>query len=454
VAADATGRVHLAAQVRNSIDSPTSRPYHEIEAGIRKNGGTGEYGAPIGLFMPQNSAKLTFWGVRGSTPTLERDTWRYGGNTACLELNVAGGPHFILDCGTGLRMLGNHLHALHNRWSRWQGDGGIEAHVLVTHYHWDHIQGLPFFHPFFEAQNRFHLYSFQSKHLGRNSLRQVLEAQFASPYFPIDASMMSATRSYREVEGGEKWEVNGTHVSTAWLNHPQGCLGYRLDTPAGSIVYATDNEPGVREFDNNLRQLAQGADVLIYDAQYSPEQLSSTRKGWGHSCWLEGVKVARETNVRNLILFHHDPDSSSRMVDGFLSAARQEFPCTWAAMEGMSIHLGERGAEVSLPESRLGQRRRLKFSALVTGQTEDGTPFEERATLRDISLQGAYLSLSNRPRLQSEMRVAIETLGEQNRPTMLSLRATVVHCAPARGDNQTGVGLFFIEDAESEPPRD
>ncbi len=407
-----------------------------------------------GPAMPQNSAKLTFWGVRGSTPTLERDTWRYGGNTACLELTVPGGPHFILDCGTGMRMLGNHLHAQHNRWTRWQGDGGIEAHVLVTHYHWDHIQGLPFFHPFYEAQNRFHLYSFQSKHLGRNSLRQVLEAQFASPYFPVDVAMMAAARFFREIEGGEKWEVGGTHISTAWLNHPQGCLGYRLDTPFGSIVYATDNEPGVPEFDSNLRQLAQGADVLIYDAQYSPEQLASTRKGWGHSCWLEGVKIARESKVRNLILFHHDPDSSSRMVDGFLSAARQEFPSTWAAMEGMTVTLGERGVNVALPESRLGQRRRLRFAATVTGEAEDGTSFEEKATLRDISLQGAYLCLSNRPRLQSELRLVIEAAGDQNRASHLALRATVVHCAPGREENQNGIGVFFIEDAESEPPHD
>ena len=403
--------------------------------------------------MPANSAKLRFWGVRGSTPTLERDTWRYGGNTACVELAVAGGPHFILDCGTGLRMLGNHLHAQHNRWSRWDGDGGIEAHILVTHYHWDHIQGLPFFHPFFEAQNKFHLYSFQSKHLGRNSLRQVLEAQFASPYFPIDVSVMTCARSFRELEGGDQWDAGSTHVSTAWLNHPQGCLGYRLDTPGGSIVYATDNEPGSREHDNNLRQLAQGADVLIYDAQYSPEQLASTRKGWGHSCWLEGVKVARETNVKNLILFHHDPDSSSRTVDGFLSAARQEFPCTWAAMEGMSVQLGGGKTNVELPKSRLGQRRRLKFTATVSGTTEDGAAFEERATLRDISLQGAYLSLNTKPRLQSEMRMLIEALGEQDDANPLSLRATVVHCA-STPDKQNGVGVFFIEDGDSEPPRD
>jgi phosphoribosyl 1,2-cyclic phosphodiesterase len=404
--------------------------------------------------MTQNNAKLVFWGVRGSTPTLERDAWRYGGNTPCLELTAPGGSRFILDCGSGLRMLGKALCMLNGRWIEEQGDGGIEAHVLVTHYHWDHIQGIPFFRPFFQAQNRFHFYSFQSKYLGRNSLRQVFEAQVASPYFPVDVSKMTATRFFREVGGGEKWEIHGTHITTAWLNHPQACLGYRLDTPAGSIVYATDNEPGVAEFDNNLRELAQGADVLIYDAQYSPEQLASTRKGWGHSSWLEGVKIARESRVRNLVLFHHDPDSSSRMVDGFLSAARLEFPATWAAMEGMSMTLSERGVDVVLPKSRLGQRRRLRFAATVTGETEDGGRFQEKATVRDLSLQGAYLSLNSQPRLQSEVRVVIETGEDQDRSRLLSLRATVVHCEPGRGKNQNGVGVVFVEDSELEPPRD
>lgn len=404
--------------------------------------------------MTQNVAKLVFWGVRGSTPTVERDSWRYGGNTSCVELTTPGGTRFILDCGTGLRMLGNHLHALNNRWTKWRGDGGIEAHVLVTHYHWDHIQGIPFFHPFFEAQNRFHFYSFQSKYLGRNSLRQVLEAQLAKPYFPVDVTTMAASRFFREVDGGEQWDIEGTHITTAWLNHPQGCLGYRLDTPEGSFVYATDNEPGAPDCDNNLRQLARGADVLIYDAQYSPEQLASTRKGWGHSCWLEGVKIARESKVKNLVLFHHDPDSSSRTVDGFLSAARQEFPSTWAAIEGMSIALNGGSAQVVLPEARLGQRRHLCFTATVSGQTEDGTAFEEKATLRDISVQGAYLCLSNRPRLQSELRVVITSPEDRNGAGALSLRATVTHCEPGRNKDQNGVGVFFIEDAEPEPPRD
>ena len=404
--------------------------------------------------MTQNNAKLVFWGVRGSTPTVERDTWRYGGNTPCLEFTAPGDTHFILDCGTGLRMLGNHLQTRHNRWSRWRGDGGMEAHVLVTHYHWDHIQGIPFFHPFFEAHNRFHFYSFQSKYLGRNSLRQVLESQVASPYFPVDVNSMAASRLFREVEGGEKWEIEGTQVATAWLNHPQGCLGYRLDTAMGSVVYATDNEPGEGQCDSNLRLLAQGADVLVYDAQYSPEQMASVRKGWGHSCWLEGVKIARECKVRNLILFHHDPDSSSNTVDGFLSAARQEFPSTWAAMEGMTVTLNGRGAEITLPESRLGQRRRMRLSATVCGQAEDGTTFEEKAILREVSLQGAYLFLKKRPRLQSELRVMIESAAEPNQASAISLRATVVHCEALRGKEENGVGVFFIEDTEPEPPRD
>lgn len=402
--------------------------------------------------MTQNTAKLVFWGVRGSTPTLERDTWRYGGNTACLEFLAPGGTRFILDCGTGLRMLGNRLRAPNNHWA--ESHEAVEAHVLVTHYHWDHIQGIPFFQPFFEIQNRFHFCSFESESLGRHSLRQVLEAQLAKPYFPVDVSTMKSMRSFREVAGGEAWEVEGVRIRTAWLNHPQGCLGYRLDTTAGSIVYATDNEPGVPEFDENLRGLATGADVLVYDAQYSPEQLATNRKGWGHSSWLEGVKVAREAEVRHLVLFHHDPDSSSRTIDGFLSAARQEFPATWAAMEGMSINLSERGVNLKLPDARLGQRRRLRFSATVSGLCDDGSAFEEKATVRDLSIQGAYLYLHTRPRLQSELRVVIEATGDENRSSVLSLRGAVVYCEGGREKNQNGVGVVFVEDSGLESPRD
>jgi len=396
--------------------------------------------------MPHQLAKLVFWGVRGSTPTLDRDTWRYGGNTPCVEVVAPEGTRIILDCGTGLRTLGN-------RWAA-AGDNPIEAHVLVTHYHWDHIQGIPFFQPFYSAQNQFHFYSFRSDFLGQDSLRQVLEAQLARPYFPVDISVMSAARQFTEIAGGDQFEIGGAVVTARWLNHPQGCLGYRIDTPAGSIVYATDNEPGKPELDESLRRLAEKADVFIYDAQYSPEQLASTRRGWGHSSWLEGVKVARETGARNLVLFHHDPDSSDRVVDGFLSAARQEFRPVWAATEGMAITLSERGVDVLLREARMGQRRRVRFVATVTGQSEEGGAFEEKDTLSDVSLQGAFLVLTHRPRLQSELRVVVEAAGGQNPPSVISLRGTVVHSEPGPEKDKNGVGVVFIEDADSGRPFD
>ncbi|HEY4739148.1 MAG TPA: MBL fold metallo-hydrolase [Candidatus Acidoferrales bacterium] len=391
--------------------------------------------------MSSTETKVVFWGVRGSTPTPHPSSWRYGGNTPCVEVKTSPDTRFILDCGTGLRLLGN-------RWEEKSIEHGIDAHILVTHYHWDHIQGIPFFHPFYQSQNRFHFYSFQSQYLGPESLRKVLEAQVASPYFPVNLSMMTAAREFREIAGGDQFEVNGSRVTARWLNHPQGCLGYRLDTPGGSIVYAPDNEPGVPEFDDNLRQLAAGADVLICDAQFSPEQLATSRKGWGHSSWLECVKLARQAKAQNLFLFHHDPDSSDKMVDGYLLAAREEFKPSWAAMEGMTISLNEKGVDVALRDSRVGQRRRLRFSATISGIGEDGKSFEEKATVRDMSLHGAYLALTNRPALQSDVRVIIEASAADNHPSLLSLRGTVVYTEPATEKYKTGVGVLFVEDED------
>ncbi len=168
--------------------------------------------------MNPPSAKLSFWGVRGSTPTVDPATWRYGGNTPCLELTAPDGRQFILDCGTGLRILGS-------RGASPNGAGAGETHILVTHYHWDHIQGLPFFAPLYVEQNQFRFYSFRSKFLGRDSLKQVFEAQMALPYFPVDLSAMSAKRAFQEVGGGESFTIGATKVITRWLNHPQECLG-------------------------------------------------------------------------------------------------------------------------------------------------------------------------------------------------------------------------------------
>jgi len=397
-------------------------------------------GEPRHSPMPEPSARLGFWGVRGSTPTVDRDTVRYGGNTPCLELLAPDGTRFMLDCGTGMRMLGR-------VWMNSYGVLPADVHVFVTHYHWDHIQGIPFFAPLYSEQNRFHFYSFLSPLLGRNSLRQVLETQMANPFFPVDTSAMTASREFTDITDGDRIDIRGTRITARWLNHPQGCLGFRLETSAGTIVYATDNEPGHAEFDSNLRELAAGADIFINDAQFTPEQIAGSRKGWGHSSWLDGVKIAREVGAKHLVLFHHDPDSSDRDVDTLLGLARQQFQSVWAATEKMVMTLSGGKLEVTLPHRRGGQRRRAFLAASVQGYSEQGGAFEEHTILRDLGLQGAYLDLEHRPRLQSELVVTMVVPGMDDKPEQkLQFRGYVVRAEPGPEPHLTTVGILFTDE--------
>jgi len=384
-------------------------------------------------------AKLSFWGVRGSTPTVDPATWRYGGNTPCLELIAPDGTKIILDCGTGLRMLGS-------RWAAPNGGQAPGTHILVTHYHWDHIQGIPFFSPLYVENNEFHFYSFRSKFLGRDSLKQVFEAQMALPYFPVDMSAMSAKRKFKEVDGGDSFTVGENKITARWLNHPQGCLGFRIETPAGTVAYATDNEPGDAKMDESLRELAAGADIFINDAQFTPEQLETTRKGWGHSSWLEGVKVARQAGAKTLVLFHHDPDSTDRMVDSILRQAREEFDSVFAGSEGMVITLSAPGDPVQahMPGTRTTLRREAQFHAKVCGVTEGGKDFEEETVVRDISLQGALISLKHLPRLQSELQVTMEAPGSDGVHSM-NLRGYVVRIDEGPEKGHVAVGVVFTD---------
>jgi phosphoribosyl 1,2-cyclic phosphodiesterase len=384
-------------------------------------------------------AKLSFWGVRGSTPTVDPATWRYGGNTPCLELLAPDGTQFVLDCGTGLRMLGS-------RWADPDGTRPAETHILVTHYHWDHIQGVPFFAPLYDAHNEFNFYSFRSKYLGRDSLKQVFETQMASPYFPVNISAMAARRKFRELEGGESFQIRENKITARWLNHPQGCLGYRIETPAGTVAYATDNEPGDPALEQSLLELAAGADIFINDAQYTPEQLASTRHGWGHSSWKEGVRVAREAGAKTLVLFHHDPDSTDRAVDTILRNAREEFDSVFAASEGMVITLGAPGEQVQahLPGTRTALRREAQFRARVSGISEGGKAFEEDTLVRDLSLQGALILLAHAPRLQSELLVTMEAPGTNGAQSM-KLRGYVVRIDAVTEKGHSSVGVVFTD---------
>ena len=270
--------------------------------------------------------RLKFWGVRGSTPTPQPENLRYGGNTPCVELRSDSGALLVIDCGSGLRMLGKAL-------VKEFGSQPIQAHILISHFHWDHIQGLPFFIPLYRPSNLFHIHSF---HPHDGSLELALGGQMTNPYFPVDMTAMQACRLYSEI-GGQECQYDDFHVRAGRINHPQGCLGFRIENGGKVIVYATDNEPGKPEGDATVRELSRNADVLIYDAQYTRTELTRTKKGWGHSSWEEGVAIAQSSGVKQLILFHHDPDNDDRAIDELQAHARTTFPNCHAAYEVMDI---------------------------------------------------------------------------------------------------------------------
>jgi phosphoribosyl 1,2-cyclic phosphodiesterase len=272
--------------------------------------------------------RVKFWGVRGSTPTPQAENLRYGGNTSCVEVRL-GDQIFIIDCGTGFRVLGQELE-------REFAGRPLQAHVFVSHFHWDHIQGMPFFRPLYNSPAS--QFIFHSSCRTRR-LEQVMAEQMAAPYFPVDLAHMKAKRNFYDIENGCLPMDDGIKIKTAYLNHPQGCLGFRLETKDGVLVYATDNEPGDAHFDKNVRKLAEGADILIYDAQYLPEEYEAQRRGWGHSHWREAVNVVMESGAKELILYHHDPDHTDEVVDKVVQDARNYYPKVRAAAEGMEIQL-------------------------------------------------------------------------------------------------------------------
>jgi len=269
--------------------------------------------------------RVKFWGVRGSTPTPQAGNLRYGGNTSCVEVRLDDGL-YIFDCGTGFRSLGQQLESEAN-------GKPIQAHIFVSHFHWDHIQGIPFFRPLYEnGQNQFFFHSSRRT----RSLQRVMEEQMASPYFPVNTSEMKAGRNFYDIEEGQAQVENAT-VRAMWLNHPQGCMGFRLETKEGILVYATDNEPGDEVFDKNVRKLAEGADILIYDSQYLPEEYEAKRRGWGHSHWREAVNIVMQSGAKELVLFHHDPDHDDTVIDKVVQEARNYYSRVRAAAEGMEI---------------------------------------------------------------------------------------------------------------------
>ena len=266
--------------------------------------------------------KIRFWGVRGSIAAPGPDTAAVGGNTSCVEL-VCGATRIVLDAGTGLRGLGQELIAQ---------PGPTELTLLLSHYHWDHIQGLPFFVPVYRKDTALTIVGGAN---GVMSVRDTLERQMSAPTFPVRLDEVGARLTTREARLGETFDVGEATVRVAKGNHPGGVMAYRVEHEGKSIVYATDTEHYAC-VDPALRALAEGADVLVYDAQYTPEEYSG-KVGWGHSTWLAGAELARAAGVGTCVLFHHDPMRSDEGVRAIEQQAQALFPRTIAAREGLVI---------------------------------------------------------------------------------------------------------------------
>ncbi len=271
--------------------------------------------------------KVRFWGVRGSIPTPDASTRRMGGNTSCVEV-IADGHEIILDAGSGIRPLGLKLL---------KEGKPVRASLFLTHVHHDHVQGFPFFVPAFIPTTTLKIYGETKNGQG---IKEQLGDVMTAPFFPVPLSAMRAQMEFQEVKEKQTVKV-GQNVSviTARLNHPNGAIGYRIEaTEKGKkrvFVYCTDTEHKA-EPDANVLALAKGADAMAYDSFFTPEEYEA-KKGWGHSTWLEGVKVAKTAKVKRLLLWHHDPAKSDRDMAKILESARKEFKSTLLAYEGLEL---------------------------------------------------------------------------------------------------------------------
>jgi len=269
--------------------------------------------------------EVRFWGVRGSIAVCGPDYMRTGGNTTCVEV-LHEGKRLILDGGTGLRALGDSL-----------GFAPIEATLLFTHVHWDHIQGVPFFTPAFNPAAKL---TFVGTRRDSGTLKDALSAQMQPPRFPITLDALRADIRFVDIEHDAAWEIGPFRITPMDLNHPDGVLSYRIAAGGSTIVFATDVEHG-DGIDDRLCALADGADLLVHDAQYTADEYAGargpSRRGWGHSKFTDAVTVAKRAGVGRLAMFHHDPTRSDDALDALETEARSLFQPAFAAREGMRV---------------------------------------------------------------------------------------------------------------------
>src|SRR5256885_2305749 len=287
------------------------------------------------------SYTVTFWGPRGSIPTPGPATSRYGGNTPCVAVDATGGQLVVLDAGTGIRALGLDLVAKKN--------GAAKVEILLSHAHWDHIQGLPHFKPFFAPGNSVRIWGSRQ---GTTSLEAILRQQMDPAVFPVPLDALSAQLTVQQVDTDE-FSIGEFRVQTIKLRHPGTTLGFRLTPAKGGpgMAYVTDNELGLggeyevsKTWRRDFVTFLKGVDLLIHDAMYTPKELEQHR-GWGHSTYEEAVTLAQDAGATQLVLFHHEPEHDDEAMDGLVAAARKyakkrvEPLEVLAAREGMKVTL-------------------------------------------------------------------------------------------------------------------
>jgi phosphoribosyl 1,2-cyclic phosphodiesterase len=247
-------------------------------------------------------------------------TLRTGGNTSCV-LYSAGDRRIILDCGSGMRVLANDLMATGQP---------VRADVLISHYHWDHMMGLPFFYPIYAPGTELVIHGERKEGLG---VKDEVTKQFTGPNFPVERKDLRSQLRYVDIGPGDSLQLGEVHVDVVRLQHPNLCIGFRLEYRGTRVVYTTDHEHGTA-LDDALIEFAHGADGLIYDQMYTRQEYERSSRGFGHSCWDEAVRIAGAAAVKNLFLFHHDPNRDDDAVDAIEAEAARVFRGAVAAREG------------------------------------------------------------------------------------------------------------------------
>ncbi len=300
-----------------------------------------------------SGTRVKFWGVRGSIPTPGVSTVRYGGNTSCVEVR-ADGEIIVLDAGSGIRLLGQSLQ-------REFGSEPLNVALLISHTHWDHIQGLPFFLPAYSPKNQIRVLGYDGT---RSRLREILAGQMETPFFPVSMKELPGKIQIEELKETD-FQIGKVRVCSKFLNHPGVCAGYRIYTSNGSVAYLPDNEP-FEQLDLQLRnrgdentghqykspakeradlvEFLRDTDILVVDSQYTDEEYQA-KIGWGHGSVSSVVSLAADAGVKRLVLFHHDPNHDDAMVDKIVDKARMQIAQSGRAF---TVEGAQEGAELIL----------------------------------------------------------------------------------------------------------